>query len=135
MISMKGNYLCCKNVLETHSTLLAHHIINVFAQFGWMSNNKYILYLYLTTPLIVLLHWKTNNNKCALTEYVNNQCNIKSGEYFRDMWFLIGVKKLKNYDSIQKGYLIVAWIITLVKVCLLYRSSASHLSIDIYGGR
>ena len=106
--------------------MLIHHIINVFAQFGWLSNNKYVLYFYLIVPVIVLLHWKTNDNKCIMTEYVNDQCNIEKGTYFRDFLFLTGVKKLKNYDMGHKVYLIVAWFIALVKVCLLQRSSASR---------
>jgi hypothetical protein len=126
VLTMKGNYMSCNNMLVTHITLLVHHIINIFAQFGWLSNNKYVLYTYLTAPLIVLLHWKTNDNKCIMTEYVNDQCGIKTGTYFRDLWFLLGIKKLKNYDTIHKIYLIIVWIIAVVKVYLLHRSSASH---------
>ena len=126
VMTMKGNYLSCQNILETHTTILVHHIINVFAQFGWLSNNKYMLYAYLPAPLIVIAHWKTNDNKCIMTEYVNDQCNIKKGVYFRDLWFLSGIKKLKNYETIHRVYLIIGWIIAFIKVFLLNQSSASR---------
>lgn len=130
VMTMEGHYMSCKNMVAPHTTLLAHHIINVFAQFGWLSNNKYILYAYLPAPLITIAHWKTNDNKCIMTEYVNDKCNIKKGAYFRDLWFLLGVKNLKNYDSIHRVYLLIGWIVAFVKVCLLHRSSASRLSTD-----
>lgn len=126
VITMKGNYLLCQNILETHTILLTHHIINVFAQFGWLSNNKYELYAYLLAPWIVIAHWSTNDSKCILTEYVNDKCNFEKGVYFRDLWFLLGIKKLKNYEIVHRVYLIIGWIIAIVKVYRLHKSSASH---------
>ena len=131
VMTMKGHYLSCQNMLVTHTTLIVHHIINIFAQFGWLSNNKYILYAYLPSPLIVILHWQTNNNKCIMTEYVNDQCNIEKGTYFRDLWFLLGIKKLKNYETIHRTYLIIGWLIALIKVYLLHTTPVS-LSHNIY---
>jgi len=109
-------YKTCINSISVNLELLAHHILNIYAQFGWLSNNKILLYGYVFTPLIVLTHWQTNNNKCILTEYINKKCNIKDDMPFRDFWYLIGFKKLKNYDTLHKLYLVVAWLVALYKL-------------------
>ena len=119
ILTMKGHYMNCRKTVKTNSVLLIHHVINIFAQFGWISNNKYILYAYLFAPLIVLMHWKTNDNKCVLTQYVNGNCNIDQKVYFRDIWWFLGFKKLKNYDVIHKTYLITVWFVALIKLYLL----------------
>ena len=120
IFTKKGNYMNCRNTVKTNSVLLIHHIINIFAQFGWMCDNKYILYVYLFTPLIVLLHWKTNDNKCVLTHYVNENCDIDQKVYFRDIWWFLGIKNFKKYDLMHKIYLIIVWVITLIKLYLFY---------------
>lgn len=119
ILTIKGHYMNCRNTIKTNSVLLIHHIINIFAQFGWMCDNKYILYAYLFAPLIVLMHWKTNDNKCVLTQYVNDNCNIDQKVYFRDIWWFLGIKKLKKYDLMHKSYLITVWFIALIKLYLL----------------
>lgn len=96
--------------------LLAHHVLNIYAQFGWLSNNKYLLYGYALTPLIVLLHWKTNKNRCILTEDINKKCNIQEDALFRDFWYLIGFKKLRYYDGLHKFYLVLVWLVSLYKL-------------------
>ena len=96
--------------------LLTHHVLNIYAQFGWLSNNKYLLYGYAVTPLIVLLHWQTNKNRCFLTEDINKKCHIQEDEPFRDFWYLIGFKKLTHYDGLHKLYLILAWLISVYKL-------------------
>lgn len=111
--SPPGYYNCLDPT--TGTAILLHHIINVYSQFGFLCSG-FLLYGYLVTPLIVLLHWKTNNNKCILTEYVNDKCGFPNTEYFRDMWYLVGLKRLKNYDTLHKTYLVAAWLVALVRV-------------------
>ena len=101
---------------SVYPLLLTHHIINVFSQFGFLCNDKYLLIAYIFAPIIVIGHWLTNNNKCVLTEMVNDKCGIDSGTNFRDMWFLMGIKKLKYYDQLHYSYLIVGWIIAVIKL-------------------
>ena len=102
---------------SVYPVLLVHHIANIFAQFGFLCSDKRLLFLYLFTPILVVIHWKTNNNKCLLTEIVNKHCGYTM--YFRDLWFLLGFKQFKYYDRMQKGYLIIAWIIALIKYTAL----------------
>jgi hypothetical protein len=107
----------CKR--EVYPVLLIHHIVNIFAQFGFLSNDKTLLSLYVVAPLLTMIHWKTNDNKCFLTELVNESCGYEM--YFRDIWFLLGVKDLKYYSQLHYGYLFIGWIIAVVKLTRLLK--------------
>lgn len=109
-------YKYCIKDISIHFHLLLHHIFNIYTQFGWLSNNKYILFSYLLIPIGVLIHWRNNNNKCIYTQHVNKQCNIPENNLFRDIWYLLRIKKLKNYDQIHEKYLIVTWFVALIKL-------------------
>ena len=111
IIDIKTFHYCTTNV---YPTLLVHHILNVFAQFGFLCTNKTLLIFYLFAPILVMVHWKTNNNKCFLTEMVNKECGYKN-MYFRDIWFLLGFKNLQNYSDIHFTYLICAWFLGLIR--------------------
>ena len=98
---------------SVYPILLIHHIINVFAQFGYLARDRKVLFFYIFTPFLVMLHWMTNGNKCALTEMVNKECGIDIR--FRDLWFLLGVKNLPYYSEIHYAYLVVAWLIAVIR--------------------
>ena len=109
----KNRYKKSKNKINTHMVILIHHIIVVFSQFGWLSNDKRVLSIYLCAPLLIMFHWKTNSNKCLMTEYVNKQCELPEGTYFNNIWVLMGVKNTHNY---YYSYLTTVWIIALIKL-------------------
>uniref|UniRef100_A0A6C0KPZ4 Uncharacterized protein n=1 Tax=viral metagenome TaxID=1070528 RepID=A0A6C0KPZ4_9ZZZZ len=98
---------------SVYPILLLHHILNIFAQFGFLARDKNVLIIYIFTPLLVILHWATNGNKCFLTEMVNKACGTH--ERFRDIWYLLGFKNLKHYTELHYGYLFVAWIIAVIR--------------------
>lgn len=110
LIDIKTFDYCSSSV---YPTLLLHHIVNIYAQFGFLSQDKILLKLYLITPLFVVIHWKTNNNNCILTELVNKECGYNM--YFRDIWYFLGLKQCKHYNIIHHVYLIVAWIIAFIR--------------------
>lgn len=101
-------YHICKYDLRTQSVHLTHHIMNMYLQFGWLSWNSWILTLYIPSVVGVLVHWEQNGNICFLTDYVNKRCGIRRGEYFRDIWKLLGLKSLEYYEKIHRIYLLVA---------------------------
>ena len=122
--SPKDYYKKCIKNPEFHAKLLLHHIIVIFIFFGWMINNKYTLIIYLFIPVILITHWKTNNNRCAMTETVNSMCDLDKDEYIRDFIYLIGLKKSKYYDPFYKTFLLFTFIYVLYK---LYRiKTLSH---------
>ena len=107
-----GTFTYCNK--KVYPVLLLHHILNIFAQFGFLCTDKTLLTLYVFAPILTMLHWKTNNNKCFLTQYVNDACGYDM--YFRDLWFLLGIKTLENYSQIHYAYLIAGWIIAVMKL-------------------
>ena len=107
-----GYYDKCKDI-NTQGTILFHHIIAIFAQFGWLSNNRYVLVSYLFIPIILITHWKTNENKCEITEKVRKRCGTL---YFRDLLYFIGLKKHKYYNLMYSLYLSFFWLIALYKL-------------------
>ena len=108
----KNRYKKSKNKINTHMVILIHHIIVVFSQFGWLSNDKRVLSIYLCAPLLIMFHWKTNSNKCLMTEYVNKQCELPEGTYFNNIWFLLEVeKKIHLFISIL---ILRLWIVLIL---------------------
>ena len=111
------------NNKSVYPILLLHHVINIFAQFGFLASDKRLLLLYVFAPIVTIAHWKTNNNQCVLTETVNRNCNLPPDTKFRDIWYLLGVKNLKNYDALHYGYLIVAWVIAILRFRFTFNKS------------
>ena len=77
--------------------LLIHHAVSIFAQFGWIFNNKKILIFYIIQNCIVLLHWLTNKGKCFITTMINKLCKQDyTNKYisFDDLPNKLGIKFL-----------------------------------------
>lgn len=91
--------------------LYVHHVISVFTLTGWLSSNKKILILYIVTLIVIFAHWKTNNNKCFSTDYINEMCEIKI--LFRDLYHFLGLK-----DQMETLCGIFAFI-SFVKICTM----------------
>ena len=102
---------------SVYPLLLLHHIVNIFAQF--LSRDKNVLLFYIFVPILVIFHWVTYKNKCILTEMVNRQCGIH--ERFHDIWYLVGAKNLKNYAEMHYVYLVVVWIIAVLRYIKMTR--------------
>jgi hypothetical protein len=120
LTASKDYYQKCINNKLFHIELLLHHIIVIFIFFGWLSNNKYILLIYLFIPIILISHWKMNNNRCKITEDVNNLCDLDKDEYIRDFLYIVGLKKTKYYDSFYKFFLIFTFIYVIYKLYKLH---------------
>lgn len=85
--------------------LYFHHLLNMFLNFGWISDNPMVLKIYLIMPIIILLHWKTNDGKCAVTQHANEICGNPENEYMHDFLYLLGIKESKYYDLVQNTIL------------------------------
>lgn len=116
MTSPNKYYEKCISKTEFHTKLILHHILVIFIYFGWLSNNTYILSLYLLIPIILLIHWKMNDNRCVMTETINNMCGLDKDEYIRDVAYLCGLKKSSYYDPIYKTFLVFTFFITSYKL-------------------
>lgn len=89
------------------SILLFHHIINIFANFGWLFNHPIILSLYVISPIFMLAYWKLNDNKCDVTLWANKICQWEGDTYFNDLYNILGWKQheifFKVYHKILLG--------------------------------
>jgi hypothetical protein len=90
--------------------LFFHHFIWLFALFGWLSNNKNILKVYLIVVFIYLLHWKKNNNKCFVTEWIRENCNLsqKYGLQAITNFFGLSVSGRENQKKLLFAYFMIA---------------------------
>lgn len=96
--------------------LYFHHLLNMFLNFGWISDNPIVLKTYLILPMIVLLHWKTNKGKCAVTQQANEICGNSENEYMHDFLYLLGIKESKYYNLIQNSLLFGGMLIAVRKL-------------------
>lgn len=101
---------------KIYLNLLIHHCLHIFANFGWLLNNKKLLYLYVFSPIVCFIHWGTNNNKCTVTQQANKICGINDDEPFHDIYYLLGLKKFKYFNFIHIIYLIICLCIAANKI-------------------
>ena len=113
-ISTSGNlYTHCKS-LYVQPLLLVHHIIYIFSLFGWLSNNIYILLLYILTIVSLFSHWKINNNICTWTEVIKKDCGITQN---LRTFIKILYPNYKDKNRVkQKIYLFSVLIISILKI-------------------
>lgn len=85
------------NIPENFNGILLifiHHVINTFIHLiTFLPNLKRF------SPIcfgVVLSHWYLNNWKCYLTQITNEIYDTKDA-YFRDFWYLIGLKFCPYY--------------------------------------
>ena len=103
--------------LKSNSLLFLHHLLNIFANFGWITTSKPILYLYIFAPIVTAFHWITNNGKCSLTEDYNRLCGLPTDLPFNDVFNLIGFKKYPLWNTVGHYlYLLISLIICMFKI-------------------
>jgi hypothetical protein len=114
----KDFYASC----EIHfPVLLIHHIIFVFSLLGWLSYNRYILYLYLFTILIHFILWFIFKNECVLTMYMNEKC--KTNTKLRNVLLFLSEKvRLDINRTLQKI------IYSLITAYVIYKLTTKKLS-------
>ena len=71
------------NTLKSKSFLFLHHMISVYGYFGCFLFNPIYHFLSL---IGVLIHWKTNNNRCEFTVITNKQCGYDESRVFNDFF-------------------------------------------------
>jgi len=119
ILDIKSNDCIKKSKYKTsliYLNLYFHHLLNVFLNYGWISDDPVVLKIYLVLPLFVLLHWKTNNEKCAVTQHANYICGNPDEEYLHDILYLLGIKNLEYYNVIQGIILLGGMLIAVRKL-------------------
>ena len=88
-----------------------HHFIVIFMGWGWLFNNKYILLFYILFIIGVILHWKTNDDKCFLTVTYNRLCGYDDSKLFNEFTGIIGLKKYKLWNNYFTYILMILYIV------------------------
>lgn len=97
-----------------------HHFIAIFMSWGWLFNNKFILFFYILFLIGIFIHWKTNDGKCILTVIYNRLCNYNDDKLFNEFSGIIGLKKYKLWNNYINYILITLYIvIALYKIFLM----------------
>ena len=82
-------YPCDK--VNGHILLYTHHLVDIYIYLGGFLFNP--LY-HLIIISITMIHWITNDNKCKLTEWLNEICYPEYTEYkgFNDFSRMLGLQ-------------------------------------------
>jgi len=94
----KQTVKCMDSITKQEKTklvlvLIFHHVINIFANFGYLLSNRYLLYIYIFAPFIMFTYWWFNDDKCDVTVWANNICGWEDKKYFNDLFNIVGLKK------------------------------------------
>ena len=110
-------YNNCREPYISLSLLYLHHVIASFIYFGWISQNRNILFLHLITIIITMLVQLNNEHRCPSTEIVNEKCNISRNNHLRDFLYFLRIKNFQH-KSIQFYYIyiFVGFVISFVKI-------------------
>lgn len=95
--------------------LFLHHFLSAFVTFGFMYNDKRKLVLILAINAAFVLHWKTNDGKCVLTNYVNSECQFDKDQLFNDIWMITGLKE-KGREIVLYGLQFSIFMIIIKKL-------------------
>jgi hypothetical protein len=98
-----------KDLEKGLSNLFLHHLISIFANFGWLYKNKKILLLNIILILSIFIGWFINKG-CFITQNFNVLCDYKHYEMFHDFFYYLNLK------TIHPFYYFVVLIIMLNKI-------------------
>jgi hypothetical protein len=80
--------------------LFTHHVFNIILHFGWLTNDPVLLKLYLFAPLVTMIHWVVNDNRCTVTEQYNIACNLPKETPFNDIINIVGLKRYGWWNNL-----------------------------------
>ena len=93
---------------------LSHAIIVIIATWGWALPWAQCWWITLLLVPMIELHWKTNDNICALTSLENHLRGEKNAGTHEQEWFIKGIlsifmKKLPSDENIWLGMNVIMW--------------------------
>lgn len=108
----------CTKILQPsmYYLLFLHHLLTIIICYGWFSNNKTFLWIYLFVPIAFMVYWELNNNKCDITMKFNDSCGNNKDEFFHDFLYFLGLKHNSKSKTLRSIYVLICMIITLWKL-------------------
>lgn len=81
---MERSYNLCQNQpLYTMFISIIHHILSIYIYIGTFIFNFYIFNIIIV--ILTIIGWISYNNRCFLSIYYNNLCDIPEEVYFHDI--------------------------------------------------
>jgi hypothetical protein len=100
---------CGHETAATVIILFVHHVAHLFANFGWLFSNQFMLYLYLLTPIVTRVHWAMNDNLCVSTQVYNRMCGLSDTVLFNDVYKITGLAALPHWNPMHFIYLLTTY--------------------------
>ena len=102
---------------ESNTLLFTHNIISNFGNFAWLSDNIYILYIFLICSIVTLIQWLFNSNLCKLTEMHNKACGLNKRHQFHELFYNIGLKDYSFWNEYGHHLFVITTVfIALMKI-------------------
>ena len=93
-----------------------HHFISVFGLFGWLFNNKILLFLYISFVIITVVQWKLTGGECLVTKSIAILSDTPEYKRFNDVYKILNIKKYIQPKLLYYGSLSIFVIIALYKL-------------------
>ncbi len=111
---------------------MAHWAVLIFVLTAWLSPWPSVLWLHVVFVPLMLLHWKTNENRCVLSEleekYKSTNSEIKRAEesqFIKMVWMKIfgRLPTEGTLDFINYGLSALVWLFSVVRLWIRVRTS------------
>ena len=116
----------CLNNTKTNNCKLAiviinfiHHFMSVFGLFGWLFNNKILLFIYISLVIITIFQWKITGGECIVTKCIAILSDTPKYKRFNDIYKILNIKKFIPPKILYYGSLSAFVAVALYKLFIL----------------
>ena len=93
--------------------------MSVFGLFGWLFNNKILLFLYISLVIITVLQWKVTGGDCIVTKCIAILSDTPNYKRFNDIYKILKLKKIIPTKILYYGSLSAFIAVALYKLFIL----------------
>ena len=117
---------------KIYGNIVIHNLITCFLFLGLFVFDTKIITFHIILISIIIIHWKTNDNKCIVTVDLNRRCKLDEDEKHRDIFYYIRNINNKNKYEIEKRrdiekyiFMITYIIISIFKILYIKKREIS----------
>lgn len=96
-----------------------HHFMSVFGLFGWLFNNKILLFIYISLVIITIFQWKITGGECIVTKCIAILSDTPKYKRFNDIYKILNIKKFIPPKILYYGSLSAFIAVALYKLFIL----------------
>ena len=96
-----------------------HHFMSVFGLFGWLFNNKILLFIYISLVIITIFQWKITGGECIVTKCIAILSDTPKYKRFNDIYKILNIKKFIPPKILYYGSLSAFVAVALYKLFIL----------------